>query len=92
MRIVNRYRLELGVRAEMLLKILDIENMFGERLEAYHPSVELAESIKRLTEKNQRLLHSYAPEAEARHESIASSPERPLRVFATERWKGRHCS
>ncbi|MDQ6703290.1 MAG: hypothetical protein M3Z96_09420 [Pseudomonadota bacterium] len=59
MRIVNRYHLEPGIRDEILSKIREIEVMFGEQLESYRPSAELAGSIRRLTEKNQLLLRNY---------------------------------
>ncbi|MGH6836133.1 MAG: hypothetical protein ACREC9_11410 [Methylocella sp.] len=55
-RIVNRYHLELGIREEMLCRIREIEVVFGEQLETYRPSAEMAGSIRRLTEKNQLLL------------------------------------
>jgi hypothetical protein len=59
MRIVNRYHLEAGIRDEILSRIREIEVVFGEQLESYRPSAELAGSIRRLTEKNQLLLRNY---------------------------------
>ncbi|MGH6823616.1 MAG: hypothetical protein ACREC4_09035, partial [Methylocella sp.] len=56
MRIVNRYHLDPANREEILARIRAIEVAFGEQLESYRPSAELAGSIKRLTEKNQLLL------------------------------------
>lgn len=59
MRIVNRYHLEPGIRDEILSRIREIEGVFGEQLEPYRPSAELAGSIRRLTGKNQLLLRNY---------------------------------
>src|SRR5256885_1763948 len=56
MRIVNRSRLESGIRDEILSRIREIEGMFGEQLESYRPSAVLTRSIRRLTEKNQLLI------------------------------------
>jgi len=56
MRIVNRYRLEPGIRDEVLSRIREIEVMFGEQLESYRPSAVLTRSIRRLTEKNHLLI------------------------------------
>jgi hypothetical protein len=60
-RIINRYRLERGIRDEILAKIHEIEVKFGELLESYRPSAELAESIRRLTGKNQLLIAQLYP-------------------------------
>jgi hypothetical protein len=65
MRIVNRYRLEPKIRGEILLKILEIENMFGKQLEAYQPSEDMIRTIDRLTHKNSCLLRTYGGDIEA---------------------------
>jgi hypothetical protein len=75
MRIVNRYHLEPGIRDEILSRIREIEVMFGEQLESYRPSAELAGSIRRLTEKNQILLRNYIQYGEAGRECVASGVE-----------------
>jgi len=72
MRIANRYHLEPGIREEILSRIREIEVVFGEQLESYRPSAELARSIRRLTEKNQLLLRNYFQDVEAGRECIAS--------------------
>lgn len=72
MRIVNRYRLDPGIRAEILSRIREIEVVFGEQLDSYRPSAELAGSIRRLSEKNQILLRNYIQYGVARRECIAS--------------------
>jgi len=72
MRIVNRYHLEPGIRDEILSRIRAIEVVFGEQLESYRPSAELAGLIRRLTGKNQLLLRNYVQYVEAGRECIAS--------------------
>jgi hypothetical protein len=46
--------------------------VFGEQLESYRPSAELAGLIWRLTEKNQLLLRNYIQYGETGRECIAS--------------------
>jgi hypothetical protein len=70
MRIVNRYRPEPRIRDAILARIREIEVMFGKPREPYRPNAELAASIRRLTEKNQLLLHSYIQYAEAGRECV----------------------
>jgi len=72
MRIVNRYRLDPGIRAEILSRIRAIEVVFGAQLESNRPSAELAGWIRRLTEKNKMLLRNYIQYGEAGRECIAS--------------------
>jgi hypothetical protein len=71
-RIVNRYHLDPGIRAEILSRIREIEVVFGTQLESYRPSAELAGLIRRLTEKNQLSLRNYIQDVEAGRECIAS--------------------
>jgi hypothetical protein len=70
-------------RDEILSRIRQIEVVFGEQLESYRPSAELAGLIWRLTEKNLLLLRNYIQYGETGRECIASGVGR-LKV--ANRW------